>query len=140
MPAQDKFLDAVLNALIKDGWTITDRELLLPFDTNASYVDFLAEQTLTAEREGRKIAVEVKTFGGRSVMADLEKALGQFLIYKIGLEIAKMEHDLYLAAPEEMQDFFKRPAASKLRQDFGIKILIYQPQKETIIEWIEPQN
>ena len=138
MSAQDKFLDAVLNALVKDGWTITATEVRLPFDSNNSYVDFLAEQTVTAEREGREIAVEVKTFAGKSVMSELEKALGQFLIYRTGLSFAKMEHELYLAAPVEMQDFFKRPAATQLRKGIGIKILIYHPQREEIIEWLEP--
>lgn len=140
MPAQDKFLDAVLNALIKEGWTITATEVRLPFDATNTYVDVLAEKTIMAEREGRKIAVEVKTFGGKSVMAELEKALGQFLIYRTGLLLAGMEHELYLAAPADMQDFFKQPAISRLRQDCAIKLFIYDPQKEEIIEWIEPTN
>ena len=138
MPASDKFLDAVLNALVKDGWTITGTEVRLPFDATNTYIDILAEQTVTAEREGRKIAVAAKTFGGKSVMADLEKALGQFLIYRTGLVLAGMEHELYLAAPADKQDFFKQPAISRLRKDAGIKLFIYDPQKEEIIEWIEP--
>ncbi len=60
-------LDSVLRALIKEGWTITDRKVRLPFDTSNSYVDFLAERTLIAERGAEKIAVEVKTFAGKSV-------------------------------------------------------------------------
>lgn len=138
MPAQDKFLESVLRALVKEGWTITDREVRLPFDTTNSYVDFLAERTLIAERGAEKIAVEVKTFAGKSVLSELEKALGQFLIYKTALTLAQMEHDLYLAAPADMRDFFKRPAASQLRHNFGIKVVIYDATKEEIIEWIEP--
>ena len=138
MPAQDKFLESVLRALIKDGWTITAQELHLPFDANNSYVDFLAERTLIAERGADKIAVEVKTFAGKSVLSEFEKALGQFLVYKIGLKLAEMEHDLYLAAPADMLAFFKRPAVTQLRQTYGIKVVIYDVEKEEIAEWIEP--
>ena len=49
-----------------------------------------------------------------------------------------MEHDLYLAAPADMGDFFKRPAATQLRRNFGIKVVIYDAAKEEIIGWIEP--
>lgn len=138
MPAQDKFLESVLRALIKEGWTITDQEVQLPFDATNSYVDFLAERTLIAERGTEKIAVEVKTFAGKSVLSELEKALGQFLIYKTCMVLAHMEHELYLAAPADMLDFFKRPAATELRKNYGIKVVIYDATKEEILEWIEP--
>ncbi len=138
MAAQDRFLEAVVRALMKDGWTITDREVKLPFDATNSYVDLLAERTLIAERGAEKIAVEVKTFAGKSVLSELEKALGQFLIYQTSLKLAQMEHALYLAAPADMRDFFKRPAASELRKNFGIKVVIYDATKEEILEWIEP--
>ena len=64
----------MLRALEKDGWTSTDREVKLPFDATNSYVDFLAERTLIAERGSEKIAVEVKPFAGKSILSELEKA------------------------------------------------------------------
>jgi len=36
---------------------------------------------MAAEKEGRKIAVEVKSFTGHSEMNDLEKAVGQYIVY-----------------------------------------------------------
>ena len=51
MPARDKFHDSVRNALIKDGWTITDDPLTFKFDETELYVDLGAEQILAAEKD-----------------------------------------------------------------------------------------
>jgi hypothetical protein len=77
MPARDIYHDAVKNALIKDGWTITDDPLHLRWGLKDLYVDLGAEKLFAAEKEGRKIAVEVKSFIGASEIYDLENALGQ---------------------------------------------------------------
>jgi len=50
--------------------------------TTDVYVDLGAEQLLAAEKRGQKIAVEIKSFVGRSDVDDLEKALGQYLLYQ----------------------------------------------------------
>ena len=73
---RDLFHDAVRTALIKEGWTITDDPLLLPFGNRKLYVDLAAEKLITAEKQNHRIAVEVKSFIGRSAMADLERAVG----------------------------------------------------------------
>ena len=76
MPAKDIYHETVKNPLIKDGWTITHDPLVLRWGTNDVYVDLGAEQLLAAEKRGQKIAVEIKSFVGRSDVDDLEKALG----------------------------------------------------------------
>jgi hypothetical protein len=43
MPARDEIHDAVKNALIKDGWTITHDPYPLPFDDRDVYADLGAE-------------------------------------------------------------------------------------------------
>ena len=81
MPARDRYHDQVKNALIKDGWTITDDPLHVKWGKKDMYVDLGAEQLLAAEKDQRKIAVEVKSFLGHSEMADLEQAIGQYTVY-----------------------------------------------------------
>src|ERR1700734_2806248 len=81
MPARDRYHDQVKNALIKDGWTITDDPLHVRWGKKDMYVDLGAQQLLAAEKEHRKIAVEVKSFLGESEMADLEQAIGQYTVY-----------------------------------------------------------
>ena len=82
MAQLDKIHNAVKNALIKDGWTITDDPLRLVWGKRDMYVDLGAERLLGAAKGGQLIAVEIKGFGGASEMADLEKALGQFTLYR----------------------------------------------------------
>ena len=83
MPAKDIYHDTVRRALEKDGWTITDENLRLPWGGTDAYVDIAAEKIFVAEKEGRKIAVEVKSFIGKSNLTELEKAVGQFVIYRL---------------------------------------------------------
>jgi hypothetical protein len=75
MPARDRYHDQVKNALIKDGWTITDDPLHVKWGRKDMYVDLGAERLLAAEKGERKIAVEVKSFLGPSEMSDLEQSV-----------------------------------------------------------------
>jgi hypothetical protein len=76
MPARDKYHEPCKAALIKDGWIVTDDPLHLEYGTKDMYVDLGAQEVIAAEKSGRKIAVEIKSFLGRSEMADLQLALG----------------------------------------------------------------
>ncbi len=82
MPARDKFHDVVRNALIKDGWIITDDPLTLKFGKTDLFVDLGAEKLLAAEKEGKKIAIEIKSFLGKSIISEAQDAIGQFMMYR----------------------------------------------------------
>ena len=111
MPAKDIYHDIVKNALIKDGWTITHDPLVLRWGTTDVYVDLGAEQLLAAEKHGQKIAVEIKSFVGRSDVDDLEKALGQYLLYHDILVQREPDRILYLAVRRRMAWYLCRPVA-----------------------------
>jgi hypothetical protein len=102
MPQQDIYHNVVKNALIKDGWTITHDPLTLTVGRRDLYVDFGVEQPIAAEKEGRKIAVEVKSFIGPSVVYDLEQALGQYHVYRMILAQDDPQRHLYLAIAESI--------------------------------------
>ena len=130
MPARDKYHDAVRNALIKDGWTITHDPFYLLYGGSKMYVDLGAEKLVAAEKEGRKIAVEVKGFGGQSEMAELEQAVGQ-------LAQREPEYILYLAVPEEVvKDVFQEPLGQLLIEQGITRIIGFDPLEERIIQWI----
>lgn len=59
MPTKDIHHDAVKNALIADGWTITHDPLTIKFGQSNLFVDLGAERLLAAEKAQVKIAVEV---------------------------------------------------------------------------------
>ena len=62
MPARDFYHDAVRNALIKDGWTITNDPLHLKWGKRDMYVDLGAEQVLAAEKGEQKLPPRLKVF------------------------------------------------------------------------------
>jgi hypothetical protein len=58
----DKIHNAVKNAIIKDGWTITVEPLRLGFEKVNLLIDVAAEKTFAAEKDGRKLPLKAKVF------------------------------------------------------------------------------
>lgn len=136
MPAKDIYHDTVKNALIKDGWTITHDPLRLRWGNDLLYVDLGAERLLTAEKENQKIAVEVKSFASSSNMADLENALGQYILYQNIIEELEPDRMLYLAVHEEIFfTVFEESLGQMLVQKNNIKLLIFSRTEEIILKW-----
>ena len=50
MPAKDIYHETVKNALIKDGWTITDDPLKLTIGSRSLYVDLGAEKLICSPK------------------------------------------------------------------------------------------
>jgi hypothetical protein len=136
MPARDFHHDAVRSALIKDGWTITHDPFPMPFGSRTVYVDFGAEAILAAERGNERIAVEVKGFHGPSEVHDLEQALGQFVLYLSTLKRYEPERQLFLAVPREIgEGLFKEPPTMAIIEDYGINYVIYDAERQEIVQW-----
>ena len=89
-----------------------------------------------AEKAGKRIAVEVKSFLSASPMHDLELALGQFLLYRSILEEQEPERGLFLAIPDEASEIFDEPVGQLLIAKHLIRALVFDPQKEEIVRWI----
>jgi len=100
--AKDIYHDLVRTALEKDAWKITDDPLTLRVGRRDLFIDLGAEKLLAAEREGKKIAVEIKSFVSKSPVKDLENALGQYMLYLKILERLEPDRILYLAIHEEI--------------------------------------
>ena len=128
----------VKNALIKDGWIITDDPLTLRYEELRSFVDLGAERLLGAERAGEKIAVEIKSFLGRSTVHDLEIALGQYILYLSLLEINEPERTLFVAISNLTYDaVFQGKAVQMLIQRNKVPLLVVNIVTEEIVEWIK---
>ncbi len=135
-PALDRYHAQVRNALIKDGWTITDDPLTLQIDERTLYADFGAERLLGAERGAEKIAVEVKSFLNPSPIADLEQAIGQYGLYEDILRIVEPERTLYLAIPEAaFAEIFSERIGQIALQNRIKRSFTFAPATEEIIQW-----
>ena len=138
MPARDIYHDLVKRALIKEGWTITHDPYPLKFGDEDLYVDLGAEAPMAAELNGRKIAVEVKSFVGRSPMTDLERALGQFSLYGFLIEREDPARKLYLAIRADVHLAVFDPAPARdLIAARDIRLIVFDSEQEVITRWIE---
>ena len=137
MPAKDIYHDTVKRALEKDGWTITDENLRLPWGGTDAYVDIAAEKIFVAEKEGRKIAVEVKSFIGKSNLTELEKAVGQFVIYRLAMRKKEPERQLFLAVQDKVYNkHWINPDVLELVESENLRILVFNNQRDEIVKWI----
>ena len=136
MAAKDIYHDEVRSALVKDGWTITDDPLRLRWGKRDYYVDIGAEQVIAAEKLDRRIAVEIKSFVGPSTVDDMEKALGQFLIYRSILSRRQPDRELFLAVPKTIAKLFDEPLGQMLLEDYDLRIIVFAPKKKEIIRWL----
>jgi hypothetical protein len=137
MPAKDLYHGAVKEALIKDGWTITHDPFPLKWGKKDLFVDLGAEKLLTAEKEGRKIAVEVKSFLGQSDVAELRNALGQYILYHDILEERDPVRELFLAVPKSVfTEVFEEPIGAILIAKRRLRLVVFDKQKQEIVQWI----
>jgi hypothetical protein len=139
MPAKDIYHDNVCNALIKDGWTITDDPLVLSLGTRSVYIDLGAEKLIAAERDNQKIAIEIKSFLSSSPIRDLESAWGQFFLYARALKKREPDRCLYLAIRlSTFETIFQEEAGQLILEEPDFRLIVFDPDHEDIIQW-QPQ-
>jgi hypothetical protein len=136
MAAKDLYHDEVRNALESDGWTITHDPFRLRWGKRDFYIDLGLEQFLAAERSGRRIAVEIKSFIGPSIVDDLEKALGQYLIYRSVLRRRQPDRELFLAVPRNMAKLFDEPLGQVLLEDYDLRVVVFHAKRKEIVRWL----
>lgn len=136
MSSRDLIHDAVVQALVRDGWTITADPYVIRYDDVTLFADLAAERTLSATRGERRIVVEIKSFLAPSSMADFELALGQFLLYRGYLEQSDPEAELFLAVTNLIySDFFQREAIQLIVKRFDLALLSVDVEREEIVAW-----
>ncbi len=138
MSRRDTHHQAVKNALIKDGWTITDDPLRIRYGGVDFFVDLGAEKLLAAEKEGQRIAVEIKSFIGASEISEFYIALGQYLSYRTALRRAQPDRLLFVAVPEDAwTGFFTLPFAQEMLEQHQMCVVVCDVPNEVIQRWIK---
>ncbi len=135
MAQLDKIHDAVKNALIKDGWTITAENYQIRFKELKFYGDIEAEK-IFAVKGTKKILVEVKSFIGVSVISEFQKALGQFRIYQDILSELKPEIKVFLAFSEAVYNkFFVGEGIKFIIEKEQLAFFVVDLKNEVILQW-----
>lgn len=141
MPARDSIHDAVVNALVKDGWMITDDPLYFEFGGRHLFIDIGAEESalVSLERDGVQLAVEIKTLMGPSPMLALEQAVGQYVLYNLMLAEVDRDRQLYLAVPEvAYATLLMEPLGILVMERLPLPIVAVNCFKEEVVEWSPP--
>ena len=137
MAARDIIHDAVKQALIKDGWVVTDDPYIIEYERIRLSADLAAERTIAAEKAGNKIVVEIKSFVGHSPIQDLKVALGQYILYLGFLEIIAPDRNLYLAVDFDIyKKFLQRDEIQLIMNRFDIRLLVVDKSEERVEKWI----
>jgi len=138
MPAKDIYHEAVKNALIKDGWTITADPYPLEYEDVELYPDLAVEKVISEEQTQRKIIIEIKSFISSSLIKDFELALGQYILYRNLIQLAQDEYqEIYLAIKDEIYDtFFQRKSIKAVVKLNQVALLVINTDKEEIVQWI----
>ncbi|MEO7908791.1 MAG: XisH family protein [Roseiflexaceae bacterium] len=145
MPQRDSIHDIVKQALINNEWEITYDPYVISYGERFLFVDLGAKQTpavneglmLGAQRAGRKIAVEIKEFRGASPIADLEQAIGQYMLYRLLLNKVDPERELFLAITNLAYDeIFSEPIGEVVINDLPLQLLVVDVEKAEVQRWI----
>ena len=133
MSRRDMYHEIVKLALIREGWEITHDPYM--FDTFPQLsTDLGAERTIGAEKEGKKIAVEVKSFLNVSQVTDLERAIGQYELYKRLLRKQDTDRELWLAVPTyAFEGIFNMPVGQMAVEELGLKLIVYSVSEDELV-------
>lgn len=140
MSRRDDLHFPVRRALEKEGWTITHDPIVIAFRDIRLKVDLGAERYFAAEKEGRKIAVEVKDFDRKSLSSELQKLIGQLQLYQWALEEHSPEHDLFLAVSKAVYDEYiqnEQTAFNAIVARKRINLIVCDVTQEVILKWIK---
>jgi hypothetical protein len=141
MPARDAYHANLINALVKDNWSITDDPYIMKWGSRDMFVDLGASLLLAAEKEEVKIAVELKSFAGRSPINDLENAVGQYIVYHDVLEKTNPERTLYLALDvKPYEGIFSEPIGQLMLENHRLNLVVFNKSEEVILKWIPSVN
>jgi hypothetical protein len=137
MPRKDEIHTAVRNALIKDGWTITDDPFRIVYADTDVYADLRIVKTIDGAVAHRALVIEIKGFTGDSPIHSLENALGQYELYRIYLQRIAPADKLYLAiTTATYKKQFLRPAFALIVNEKSLPLLVVDTKEEEVIQWI----
>jgi XisH protein len=138
MPARDTIHKPVKEALRQSGWSITDDPYVISYGERFLFVDLGAEsEYIGAEQGGCRIAIEVKELRGRSILAELEQAIGQYVLYQLLLAQVDPDRTIYLAiTTQTYDDLFQEPIGELVLRDLPLRLVVVDIELQEVSQWI----
>jgi len=147
MPSKDTIHDRVKQAIINDGWQITNDPYVISYGERFLFIDLGARDSINLEDTERqliglqqdnvKIAIEIKTFRNPSPIVDLEQAIGQYTLYKILLSKVDPHRIIYLAITEQTyNEIFNEPLGGLVIEELPLNLIIIDVFQLKVKQWI----
>ncbi|BDA68779.1 fdxN element excision controlling factor protein [Calothrix sp. PCC 7716] len=148
MPPRDTIHEIVKQAVIKDGWMITEADdpYVISYGQRFLFVDLGASKStdndiqgslIGAFKDNSRIAIEIKDFKAKSLIKDLEQAIGQYVLYRLLLNKIDPEREVYLAITDKLyEDFFSEPIGELVINELPLKMIIVNLERVEITKWI----
>ena len=100
-------------------------------------IDLGAERLIAAEKGNEKIAIEIKGFLEKSTLYAYHQALGQYRNYKLLMDLAGVDRDLFLAIPSDVyKDFFTRAFGKKSIEAEKLNLIVFNAFEKKIEKWV----
>ena len=143
MPQRDAIHQTVRDALVKDGWDVTDDPYVISYGERFLFVDLVASnapttgQFIGAQRRDQKIAVEIKDFCGKSAISNLEQAIGQYVLYQLLLKQVDPKRKVYLAITHLAYDeIFSEPIGELVVNELPMDLIVIDSNTVEVKKWI----
>jgi hypothetical protein len=147
MPRRDTTHHIIKQALVKEGWEITDDPYVISYGERFLFIDlgvgrsrFLSQQKgyiIGVERDRTRIAIEIKEFRGLSAMADLEQAIGQYSLYKLLLNQVDPGREIYLGVTDiTYETIFSEQIGKLVINELPLNLLVVDATTAEVKQWI----
>jgi hypothetical protein len=133
VPRKDDYHEAVVHALLKDRWTITDDPFTVLLPDRVLYIDLRIEKAT----EQLVLLVEIKGFTQESQVEALAAAIGKYLLYRAALELSENTDALYLAVPNTVfQGVISETLGRRLIEQHHVLLIVFDPVTEEVVQWV----
>jgi hypothetical protein len=146
MPQRDAIHNIIRQALVNEGWEITDDPYVISYGERFLFIDLaarldvlngIAGRFIGARRGSSRIAIEIKEFRGNSAIADLEQAIGQYVLYQLLLKQVDPDRELYLSVTDKtFEGIFSEPIRELVMRELPMKLLIVDVEAVEVKRWI----
>ena len=137
---KNDFIHEIVKTILEEeGWTIIADPLHISMENTPDlYIDLTADKVIIAENQTEKIAVEVKSFIGKSIQTEFYHALGQFILYRTALQDFEADRIVYLGVPSDAWDnLLRKDFYQKVIQQTNLKIIVFDIQHKKSVKWIK---
>lgn len=95
---------------------------------------------MSAQKGDEKIVIEIKSFVNPSFIYDLERVVGQYIIYRNFLKRTATDYKIYLALTQLVYKSNFDETISIIIDENEINLIIVDSEQEIITKWINYNN